>query len=432
MNFGVKAPEKRHQWTAKDRHEFDALEQALADAEQAMERTGTEALHKANLDARRTTSSNKKQTSSSNVSLPKITRKQKRSKTTSFTSMRKTRQKIKEDIFTTFVKAAKFVRGIGAGTIHPSAKLKLFGLLMQAQRGNTPDGDLERQFALHNFHGSALILQKLKLNAWQSQKDKKRKVAMEEYVELVKKVAPQWKVAHFVRHESFKDSKPKPMMWVLKVKYRELKQQKEEAGRRETKVGSKLPPLSGFISRYRVTSIEVLQSSNATSARLWVEEGSASKGRAPGEEKEEQTATASASACGGGVGGEGVGEQEQDEHKEEDPFVANIPEEWSLADCIVDKSKFKTIEEQRGDFQERMREMARADRDEEDGWKFYCKTKSAAMSDSKQCVARESKAAARTILKLTLLLLDRASIRVPISTGWTFFSALCRGPPRSS
>ena len=121
----------------------------------------------------------------------------------------------------------------------------------------------------------------------------------------------------------------------------------------------------------RVTSLEVLQSSNATSARLWAEDGvGLSKGieRESEEVKKKGVATDSAS---GGMGGE-VGE-EQDEN-DQDPFIANMPKEWSLSDCIVDKSKFKTMEEQRAHFQKRMLEMARADRDEEDGWKFYCKT----------------------------------------------------------
>ena len=71
-------------------------------------------------------------------------------------------------------------------------------------------------------------------------------------------------------------------------------------------------------------------------------------------------------------------------------FIANSPNDWSLSDCIVDKSKFKTIEDQRAHFQERMREMARADRDEEDGWKFYCKTNAAGVPYFEQYVIQKS------------------------------------------
>ena len=44
MNFGVKPPKKRHQWTGKDKREFDNLKQALAEAEKAMEAHGVEDL----------------------------------------------------------------------------------------------------------------------------------------------------------------------------------------------------------------------------------------------------------------------------------------------------------------------------------------------------------------------------------------------------
>tara|TARA_A100001015_G_scaffold312050_2_gene416463 strand:- start:946 stop:2556 length:1611 start_codon:yes stop_codon:yes gene_type:complete len=366
MRFGVKAPAKRHQWTGKDKREFDNLEQALAEAENAMEAHGAEALHEA---------ISEKDTEAKSKPKRKLKLKRKRPN-----RLKQKRNKKKDDPFTTFVKAAKFVRGIGAGTIHPSAKLRLFGLLMQAQRGSIPEGDQGKDFDLPGLKGSALALQKLKLRAWQSQKDKKREDAMKEYVEVVTSLAPQWKVAHLLGgHASLKDKKGRQMMWVLKVNYREATV--EERTKPLTVATS--TALSGL---YRVTRIEVLQSSNATSSRLWVEENSAAN-------NEKGTAADSAS---GGKGGEGA------EEHDVDPFIANMPKEWSLSDCIVDKSKFKTMEEQRAHFQERMREMARADRDEEDGWKFYGKTHATGVPDSEQYVIQKSQRASFYTSPLTI------------------------------
>merc|ERR1711965_13842 len=126
-------------------------------------------------------------------------------------------------------------------------------------------------------------------------------------------------------------------MCVLKVEYREATE-KEMLTSRSGKKRATVDSLC------RVTSIEVLQSSNATSARLWAEDGiglTKGKERESEEGKKKMAATDSAS---GGMGGEV--EEEQDEN-EKDPFVANIPKDWSLSDCIVDKSNFKTIEAQR-------------------------------------------------------------------------------------
>ena len=354
IRFGVKAPDKRHQWTGKGRREFDNLEQALAEAEKAMEAHGAEALQQAVMEkeseAKRTT----------------LKRKKKRSMFQDRWG-RKNKKK-KDDPFTIFIKATTFVRGMGASTIHPSAKLRLFGLLMQAQQGNIPEGDQGKASDLPGFRGSALALQKLKLRAWQSQKNKKREEAMKEYVELVTSLAPQWKVAHILGgNHSFKNNKPRQMMWVLKVNYCASK----------SKCMSKLRIYStggrsvALLGRHHVTTVEVLQSSNATSATLWVEDGIGSMKRR-GEGKKPSVAAGSAS---GGVGGaHHDGEEEEDDYGQ-DLFIKNMPKEWSLSDCIVDKSKFATIDAQRAHFQERMREMARADHEEEDGWKFYAKTR---------------------------------------------------------
>ena len=194
-------------------------------------------------------------------------------------------------------------------------------------------------------------------------------------------LAPQWKVAHLLgSHDSVKVKEARAMMWVLKVNYREATERERTRLHRTEQRASAI--LKGL---YRVASIEVLQSSNATSARLWAEDGiGLTKGKERENEEGKKEKGAATDSASGGMGGE-VGE-EQDE-SEQDPFIANIPKDWSLSDCIVDKSKFKTIEEQRVHFENRMLEMARAGHDEEDGWKFYCKTNSATVAELQQYVS---------------------------------------------
>ena len=203
-------------------------------------------------------------------------------------------------------------------------------------------------------------------------------------------------------------------MWVLKVDYREVTDG-ERFGRR-SKFRSAEARRRGM---YRVTSIEVLQSSNATSARLWAEDGNALQ---KGKEKETERKAASNSASGG------TGGESEEEH--ENLFIANIPKELSLADCITDKSEFKTIVEQRAHFQEKMREMARTGHDEEDGWKFYCQTTSPRVAPSEQYVSREPR---HVYPAITMQLTPSTSIRSHHTfTDSTSFSATCRGPRQNS
>ena len=60
-----------------------------------------------------------------------------------------------------------------------------------------------------------------------------------------------------------------------------------------------------------------------------------------------------------------------------DPFIANIPSDLTIADCIVDVGggvgKFKTIEEQNAYFAGKMLEMGREEdsADKENGWKLW-------------------------------------------------------------
>ena len=59
---------------------------------------------------------------------------------------------------------------------------------------------------------------------------------------------------------------------------------------------------------------------------------------------------------------------------ETDVFLASVPKDLTLRDCLVETFKDKTIDEQRSFFIERMQKMAREGRDKEDGWKYKQKT----------------------------------------------------------
>ena len=108
--------------------------------------------------------------------------------------------------------------------------------------------------------------------------------------------------------------------------------------------------LSAINNPFLTTHIKVLQASGGSDARLWSEE----KGLQRGVKDEERTQ--------GRVGG-----------MIEDSFSAGMPKDLTLDDCIIDKGKHQTLGEQRDHFVKVMREMAREDRDEENGWHFYDK-----------------------------------------------------------
>ena len=92
-----------------------------------------------------------------------------------------------------FIKAARFVRGHGASSIHPSAKIRLHGLLMQAKKGDCPSPESDKI-----EESGPAVLGNLKRDAWRAVKGKGQEEAMKEYVELLTSLAPNWKVAHIV------------------------------------------------------------------------------------------------------------------------------------------------------------------------------------------------------------------------------------------
>ena len=129
--------------------------------------------------------------------------------------------------------------------IHPSAKLTLFGLRMQALHGDAPaqsDGKKTGNLAsFRGLNGSALSLQRLKIEAWRAAKSKAREEAMDEYVELLTSIAPQWSIANMLgAHDSMKDDKPRQMVWVLEVEFQRKSDQEVEkvCVLRETRSGA--------------------------------------------------------------------------------------------------------------------------------------------------------------------------------------------------
>ena len=260
------------------------------------------------------------------------------------------------------VKAARYVRGMGAGKIHPSAKLRLFGLLMQAKRGDYAeeenDGKAEAAKArAAGSEGSAThVLQQLKVKAWRAERGKDRKEAMEEHVQLLTSIAPQWRVESVLAaHDSVKGKKPRRMKFVLRVEFKERKeeeivdmlQSRSEPGLEggsEERCSSTL----GAPAPYAATSIEVLQGDAAVSAQLWSE-----KSVTPQED---------------GL----IADVETEDVR--DSFIEGMPADLTIEDCVIDKVKHKTIEEQRRHYEQHMLEMAREGRDREDGWESYGET----------------------------------------------------------
>ena len=98
-----------------------------------------------------------------------------------------------EYIFQQFVKASRYARGAGASAIHPSAKLQLFALLMQAQKGDCPSPE-KRSDRLESVTGTSVVnsatsLEKLKLKAWDAMRGIDQIEAMKKYLKLLTSLA---------------------------------------------------------------------------------------------------------------------------------------------------------------------------------------------------------------------------------------------------
>ena len=308
--FAVIAPAKIKQWRVKDTREFDGLQAALQASEKSIKSWGIGGLEAATSGEDSRKSKNEKR------------KRRRRSKP----------KKSKKDArVENFIKAARFVRGYGAASIHPSAKIQLHGLRMQALEGDCS----KEEAAAGDGASSATALQGLKLEAWRSFHGKSQESAMNEYLELLTSLAPNWKVAHVVlgRQTDAERRKPKEMMWVLKVGYKRLNKEdfrqmavssmmqheKPRAGMRRTTAARKP---RGII----VTWIDVLQSSNASNAKLWSNEAGVL----------DTTAQESQGGKAKGVGNETT-------LSETAAFIAGLPKNFTLSDCIIDKDEHATM-----------------------------------------------------------------------------------------
>ena len=112
-------------------------------------------------------------------------------------------------------------------------------------------------------------------------------------------------------------------------------------------------------AHFRVTSIDILQSSNGSGAKNFSEEDIA----------DEKSARVDVSRKESG----------QTEAKDVDPFFANMPNDLTISDLIIDKDKLKSIEEQREYFEKEMLELA----NDTEGWTLFGKT-NAKVDDSDQ------------------------------------------------
>ena len=255
---------------------------------------------------------------------------------------------------------------------------------MQAQEGDAPatgDGDLV-EANIDGLHASARALKQLKLDAWRAEKGKGRETAMQEYVTFLTSIAPHWKVASILQSKS---KEPRAMKWVLRITCGDASGDKDHATAVETQVqSSSVKSFANSNSRtlsrkssqsafhFRACALEVLQFTDDANARLFnndsvavTTKGTGSRSTSPNAvEKTKVTAAKGVSSLDG--------------------FMANMPTDLQLVDCILDKAKHNTIDEQRYFYEKRMTEMAREGKDDEDGWEFYRKTFAEGVCDEDQ------------------------------------------------
>ena len=127
------------------------------------------------------------------------------------------------------------------------------------------------------------------------------------------------------------------MVWCLQVRFEELSA--DERREMAASLRANGQKVAGKASRFRASSIEVLQSSNASGAKVWsVEEIT----------NDDEKGT---------------------DREEKDEFIRDMPE-LSADDLIVDADKFETIDEQRTFFARIFLDMTRDD----EGWEYFADT----------------------------------------------------------
>ena len=265
-----------------------------------------------------------------------------------------------EKLVLDFIKAARFVRGRGAGDIHLSSKIQLYGLLSQAQKGDCPKALKDKAVRRGSFplsRSSDEALNALKIQSWHATRGKTREEAMKAYVELVSALAPHYRLVGFTSGiESRSKKLAKVIMWVLRL---DLGHDKDR-------------------NILVVEHVEILQSSTASSAKAWNEESYSFR------EVKNTIADGSAS---GGLGDAGGG----DDGTNFDLLLADAPA-LSAADFLVDAENFPTMDAQRKHHSNQIKAMARDghDDDDDDGWKFLSRAKGGEASASGIDVYRRS------------------------------------------
>ena len=274
-------------------------------------------------------------------------------------------------LFDSFVRAARYARGRGAASIHPGTKIRLLGLLLQAQRGDC-DTIISRddQFAtladIAHIPGVDSKLRAMKLRAWMSNKGKKREEAMEEYIHVLSSIVPQWKVEAMLGRGSTTVQHSKKMAWALRISFAEGSpgsapiskrtafQNRKEALFRANSGNSRLQRARSLNGKdLKVTSIAIVQASNASNAKMWNEED---KDDDEGGQDDKSKST---------------NDKERDrKHSPALKFIENMPTQFQLSDLIVDKKKHKTFGEQRAEWFGKMVSLAKGDR----GWEYSMDT----------------------------------------------------------
>ena len=116
-----------------------------------------------------------------------------------------------------------FVRYTGGNSIHPQTKLRLCGLMMQAQHGDCMEKEIKgggwKVGAKPSRTGTSTAVRSLKIKAWRAVKGTNRRNAMEEYVAILNELKPEWKIANLLGARDNRLRSEKTLAWVLKIDF---------------------------------------------------------------------------------------------------------------------------------------------------------------------------------------------------------------------
>ena len=211
-------------------------------------------------------------------------------------------------LFEEFVRAVRYVRGSGAAAIHPGAKVRLFALMIQAQKGDAPVDRSAKMELIGGDEGNQVkvriprkqsVMMRMKEQAWRSKAGLSRVDAMVEFISLLSEINPHWKLSNVLRSVAEAGGgppAPKTMVWVLRVSFEKvarilsppLKMKQSGGGAVPPTESVMLSPGSGKSCRYIFTDVEIVQASNDTNSREWTDLGySVNKSGKEGEEAED-------------------------------------------------------------------------------------------------------------------------------------------------